>query len=123
MIRPAMRVGIVVDAIAVVMDMVPTMKKNTDPPKPLNMSPGVKIFMNTRSVAMKMPVTAMFMVSVTHSTMEASMMPKDCMPARVSPSGQGSRLESMISAAAMIRKRPFPCFCMRNIPFLLITLC
>ncbi len=107
MIIPAMRVGMVVEAMAVVMDMVPTMKKNTEPPKPLNMSFGESIFMNTSSVAMKMPVTAMFMVSVTHSTMEASMMPKDCMPGRVSPSGHGRKLESSINAAAMNRYSVF----------------
>ena len=71
------------------------------------MSFGERIFMNTSSVAMNMPVTAMFMVSVTHSTMAASMMPKDCMPARVSPSGQGRKLESRISAAASSRNRYF----------------
>ena len=77
---PAIRVGMEVEAMAVVMDMVPTMKKNTEPPKPLNISAGVRICMNTSRVAIKIPTTAIFMASPTHSTMAARIRPKDCIP-------------------------------------------
>lgn len=111
MMAPAILVGMVVEAMAVVMDMVPTMKKNTEPPKPLNISLGVMIPINTRSADIKMPTTAMFMVSPTHRTIAARMMPKDCIPARESPSGQGRKDEMIIRAAATAIKMPF-LFCL-----------
>ena len=73
--------------------MVPIMKKNTLPPKPLNISAGFMTPKNGSMQTSRIVVTAMFMASVIQRTSAAIMTPSAVMPSRDRPSGRGSTRE------------------------------